>query len=199
MQRFVVGITGASGVHLGAKFAAYLARFAPQSEIFAVISEGAKMVIKHESCEKDLLKSLKNHAKIFSDSRLDSPIASGSFGINATAIIPCSANSLAKIAHGICDTLITRAAFVALKEREILLLAPREMPLNATILQNMQTLATQGAIIAPPMFSYYAECESVAQMEDFICGKWLDSLKIKHNLYTRWGESRHFLEAIEAI
>ena len=134
-----------------------------------------------------------NRAKITlcDDSDLDSPISSGSFGVESTLIIPCSANTLAKIACGISDTLITRVALVALKERKDLLLAPREMPLNAIMLQNMLTLSHLGAIIAPPMLSYYTNSESLEAMEDFMCGKWLDCIGIQHNLFPRWGENNN--------
>lgn len=190
MQKFVVGITGASGIRLGLKFTRYLAEFESGGEVFLVLSNGAKMVADYEEKMQDILcdvRAIKNIA-IFDDNALHSPISSGSFGVESTFIIPCSANSLAKVACGISDTLITRSALVALKERKLLLLAPREMPLNAIMLQNMLTLSQLGAIIAPPMFAYYAKVQNLAQMEDFICGKWLDSANIKHNLYNRWGE-----------
>ena len=221
-QKFVVGITGASGIRLGIRFARHLARFAKNSEIFVIFSNGAKMVAQYEEKIADIvsdshIKNLLNLGEsngesnkdsrkisheshkdsrestakitILNDSDLDSPISSGSFGVSATLIIPCSANTLAKIACGISETLITRAALVALKERKTLLLAPREMPLNAIMLQNMLSLSQMGAIIAPPMLSYYAGSENLAEMEDFMCGKWLDSISIAHNLFPRWGES----------
>lgn len=233
MRRFVVGITGASGISLGLKFMRYLAEFGG-GEVFLVLSDGAKMVADYEksdcvksdfgkrdsgkrdcakrdsgkkdsgkkdsgksdSGKKDSSKSdcAKNgdevleNVSVFSDSALYAPISSGSFGVESTFIIPCSANSLAKIACGISDTLITRAALVALKERKNLLLAPREMPLNSIMLQNMLTLSNLGAIIAPPMLSYYANAENLEAMEDFMCGKWLDCVGIRHNLFPRWGE-----------
>lgn len=190
MRKFVVGITGASGIRLGLKFSVYLAE-CNDSEIFLVLSDGAKMVAEYEEKMQDILCDIKriNNITVFDDNALHSPISSGSFGVDSTFIIPCSANSLAKIACGISDTLITRSALVALKERKMLLLAPREMPLNAIMLQNMLTLSELGAIIAPPMLAYYAKTQNLAQMEDFICGKWLDSANITHNLYNRWGES----------
>lgn len=193
MRKFVVGITGASGIALGLKFTRYLAEFVPQGEVFLVMSEGAKMVAEYEDSTKKgagVLERVKSeNIKVFSDSELYAPISSGSFGVESTFIIPCSANTLAKIACGISDTLITRAALVALKERKVLLLAPREMPLNAIMLQNMLNLSRIGAIIAPPMLSYYANSENLEAMEDFMCGKWLDCIGIRHNLFPRWGES----------
>lgn len=190
MRKFVVGITGASGIALGLKFTRYLAEFGG-GEVFLVLSEGAKMVAEYEDSAKkgaEILERVKcDNVSVFSDNELYAPISSGSFGVESTLIIPCSANTLAKIACGISDTLITRAALVALKERKVLLIAPREVPLNAIMLQNMLNLAQLGAIIAPPMLSYYANSESLEAMEDFVCGKWLDSINIAHNLYVRWG------------
>lgn len=193
MRKFVVGITGASGIALGLKFTRYLAEFGG-GEVFLVLSEGAKMVADYEDSTKkgaEILERVKrDNVSVFSDNELYAPISSGSFGVESTLIIPCSANTLAKIACGISDTLITRAALVALKERKDLLIAPREMPLNAIMLQNMLNLAQLGAIIAPPMLSYYANSESLEAMEDFVCGKWLDSINIAHNLYVRWGDKQ---------
>lgn len=190
MRKFVVGITGASGIALGLKFTRYLAEFGG-GEVFLVLSEGAKMVADYEDSAKKGAKILEcvkcENVSVFNDNELYAPISSGSFGVESTLIIPCSANTLAKIACGISDTLITRAALVALKERKDLLIAPREIPLNAIMLQNMLNLAQLGAIIAPPMLSYYANSESLEAMEDFVCGKWLDSINIAHNLYVRWG------------
>lgn len=189
MRKFVVGITGASGIALGLKFTRYLAEFGG-GEVFLVLSDGAKMVADYEDSAKkgvEILERVKcENVSVFSDNELYAPISSGSFGVESTLIIPCSANTLAKIACGISDTLITRVALVALKERKDLIIAPREMPLNAIMLQNMLNLSNLGAIIAPPMLSYYTNSENLEAMEDFVCGKWLDSINIAHNLYVRW-------------
>ncbi len=194
-NKFVVGITGASGIRLGIRLAGHLARFAKGAEIFVIFSAGAKMVAHYEDKIDDILGSAKmpSAVQILDDGDLDSPVSSGSFGVSATLIVPCSANSLAKIACGISDTLITRAALVALKERKPLVIAPREMPLNAIMLQNMLTLSNLGAFIAPPMLSYYAnngaDGDDLRAVEDFLCGKWLDCIGVEHNLYNRWGEN----------
>lgn len=95
-------------------------------------------------------------------------------------------NTLAKIACGIADDLITRSASVMIKENKKLLLAPREMPFSAIALENMLKLSRLGVIIAPPVAAYYADVHSVDEMEDFFIGKWFDLLDIEHNLYKRW-------------
>ena len=172
-MKLIVAITGASGVHLGKKFVDYLPE---QIEAHIVISDNALRVESFEH-KKVTLHDSENIA---------TSISSGSFGVDATAIIPCSMNTLAKIACGISDNLPTRVAAVALKEHKKLLLAPRELPFSAIALENMQKLATLGVIIAPPVMGYYSQSSSLEDMERFIIGKWYDVLGIENNLYERW-------------
>lgn len=180
-NKMILAITGASGADLGVKFLYVLKRYAKDYKIFVVLSNGAKRVLKAESNISRL------DVEVFTDDMLDAPIASGSFGVSKMAIIPCSMNSLAKIANGISDTLITRSARVMLKEKRQLLLAPREMPLDSIALNNMLSLSNLNVLIAPPILGYYANIKTLEDMENFLFGKWLDSLYIEHNLYTRWG------------
>lgn len=187
IKKLVVAIGGASGVHLGLRLIEYI----PHSiELFVVMSEGAKDVANSE-LDMDIEVCLdalrqKNHFRIYDEDELDSGIASGSFGINAMAIVPTSMNLLAKIANGLCDDLISRCASVMLKERRTLLLAPREMPLSPIALRQMGELSALGVIIAPPIVGYYAKVQDLESMERFFVGKWLDSLKIPNTLYARW-------------
>ena len=172
-MKLVVAISGASGVELGFKFINYL----PSNiETFVVVSDSAKLVQKFE----------KKNVTIYDNSQIEASISSGSFRVDATAIIPCSMNTLAKISCGISDNLITRVAAVALKEQKRLLLAPREMPLSAIALENMQKLASLGVIVAPPILGYYANIKNLEDLERFIIGKWYDSLGIENNLFKRW-------------
>ena len=174
-MKLAVAISGASGAELGLKFINYLPKYITP---YIVISDSAKKVLKFEN-QKYIT---------YDNSQIEASISSGSFGVDATAIIPCSMNTLAKIACGISDNLITRVAAVALKEQKRLLIAPREMPLSAIALNNMQKLASLGVVISPPIIGYYANINSLEDLEKFIIGKWYDSLGIKHNLYKRWGE-----------
>ncbi len=172
-MKLVVAISGASGVDLGLKFIKYL----PSSiDAHLIVSNSAKIVEKLENKKFTL----------YSNKDIAASISSGSFRVDATAIIPCSMNTLAKIACGISDNLITRTAAVALKEQKKLLIAPREMPFSAIALENMQKLAALGVIIAPPVIAYYSDIETIEDMEKFIIGKWYDSLGIEHNLFKRW-------------
>lgn len=259
-KRFILGISGASGVKLAKGFLRHIAR---DFEVHIIISKGALECAKYElKCNENELKAYllescqttssqvkstqkssqtsqtsktkisqtkANKAKssnadssqvwhseikssefmdfdssrnlasqslasknskvyIYEDSEIGAPVASGSFEAQAMAIIPTSMDCLAKIACGISDTLLTRAASVMIKERRTLLLAPREMPLNAIVCEQMQKLATLGVIIAPPIIAYYSYPKDLEEMENFIYGKWLDILGIPNELFTRWGE-----------
>ena len=203
----MVGICGASGAILALKFLSTVLKL--DSIIpYVVISKGAKRVLKIENgididavlkldltstssrlVETYLQNLIANKAKlnIFEDYNLDAPIASGSFLVDGMIILPCSMNTLAKIACGISDSLITRSFLVNLKERRNIVVAPREMPLNSIILSNMKKLSDAGVTISPPMFGYYANIKTLEDMENFLLGKYLDSFGIYNQLYKRWG------------
>ena len=140
-----------------------------------VVSDHANVVLEKEMALKQ-----------YQNSDIGASIASGSYGADIMMITPCSMNTLAKIACGIADDLITRAASVMIKENKKLLLAPREMPFSAIALENMLKLSRLGVIIAPPVAAYYAQTKNIDEMEDFFMGKWFDLLAIEHNLYKRW-------------
>ncbi len=172
-MKLLIAITGASGAHLGLEFIRYLPK---EIEPFLIMSDNAKKVLKKEY----------HNIEIFDANDIAAAPASGSFGVDATAIIPCSMNTLAKIALGISDNLITRAALVAIKEQKKLLLAPREMPLSPISLEHMSKLAHLGVIIAPPIIAYYSQIKTIKDLEKFLIGKWYDVLGIEHNLFKRW-------------
>ena len=172
-MKLIIAISGASGVSLGVKFIKYLPK---EIEKFVVFTESAKVVLAKE--EK---------LNILNDSDISASIASGSFRADSMAIIPCSMNTLAKISIGIADNLTTRSASVMIKEKKKLLIAPREMPISSIHIENMLKLSNMGVIISPPMLGYYANIQTLEDMEKFIIGKWYDSLEIEHNLFNRWG------------
>jgi len=172
MKKLIVGVSGASGVGLAQKF---IEKLPKEIEIFIIVSNNAKIVSKRE-----------HNTTILNDKDIGAITASGSFKCNAMVIIPCSMNTLAKISCGIADNLLTRSAAVMLKENRPLLLAPREMPFSTIALENMLKLSRLGVMIAPPVLAYYAEANTLEQMEDFLIGKWFDLLGIEHNLFKRW-------------
>jgi len=172
--KLVVGISGASGARLAKRFIEALPK---DIEVFLVQSQSSNVVFKKEEGIEE-----------FKNSDIAAPISSGSFGADAMIIVPTSMNTLAKISCGIADNLITRAASVMIKEKKLLILAPREMPYSSIALENMLKLSNLGVVIAPPVLGYYSSQQSLEMMEDFLIGKWFDMLKIEHDLYKRWGE-----------
>ena len=172
-MKLVVAITGASGIELGKKFVQYLPK---EIEVHIITSKNALTVNHFEN----------KNITLHNNTNIAASIASGSFQVDITVVIPCSMNTLAKIACGIADNLVTRVAAVALKEQKKLLLAPRELPFSAIPLENMEKLAKLNVIIAPPVLAYYSDSSSLEEMEHFLIGKWYDVLNIEHNLYERW-------------
>ncbi|MDR1976491.1 MAG: UbiX family flavin prenyltransferase [Campylobacteraceae bacterium] len=172
MKKIIVGISGASGVRLGLKF---LHALPEEYKAFVIATNSAKIVSKKEE-----------NFELLDNSDISERTASGSFGADMMAVIPCSMNTLAKIAVGIADNLLTRSAAVMIKEQKKLLLAPREMPYCAISLSNMHTLAQNRVIIAPPVVGFYADIKTLEDMEDFLIGRWFDLLGIPNDLYKRW-------------
>jgi 4-hydroxy-3-polyprenylbenzoate decarboxylase len=171
-MKIIIAISGASGVNLGLKTLKLLPK---EIDKHLIMTKNSKVVLDKE-----------NNITAHNNEDISASIASGSFGTDAMLIAPCSMNTLAKIACGISDNLITRCASVMIKEQKKLILAPREMPFSAIALENMQKLASLGVIIAPPVMAYYSEQQTLDEMENFIIGKWFDLLNIENNLYKRW-------------
>jgi polyprenyl P-hydroxybenzoate/phenylacrylic acid decarboxylase-like protein len=153
--RVVLGITGSSG-------AVYAVEFLKQckADNFLVVSKWGKVLLKDEVgiTERDLQPYIKRQ---FSDDDLTAPLASGSNKIDAVVILPCSTSTLGKIASGIGDSLITRTAQVALKERYKLILCIRETPLSTTSLEQCARLSRDGVIIMPVSPPLYYVPETV--------------------------------------
>jgi flavin prenyltransferase len=116
------------------------------------------------------------------------PFASGSAAWDAMVVIPCSTGGLARIAHGLSEDLVGRAADVMLKERRKLILVVRETPLSLVHLENMLSLTRAGALVLPACPSFYSRPDSVEALLDTLVGRVLDQLGIPHQLMPRWGE-----------
>jgi flavin prenyltransferase len=161
MARYLIGMTGASGSAYGVDFV----RRCP-GEKYLVLSDWARQVLRDETglAPADLEPHVK---RIFADSDLAAPFSSGSNRHDAFVILPCTVSTLAKIATGIADTLITRAAAVALKERMRLVVCVRETPLTGIALENMLRLAREGAIVMPVSPPWYRR---PATLDELVAG-----------------------------
>ena len=124
--------------------------------------------------------------QVHAPSAVEAAPSSGSAGIGATVVCPCSMGTLARVAHGFSSNLVERSADVALKEGRPLILVPRETPLSPVHLRNMLTVAEAGAVVLPASPGFYHRPEAVADMVDFVVGKVLDRLGIDHALFRRW-------------
>ena len=157
-MRVVVGITGASGSVFGADF---LRRF--PGEKFLILTKWGRYVLKEETglTEHHLAEHVK---RSFSDDDLSAPFSSGSTPFDALVILPCSISTMAKIACGLGDTLLTRTAQVALKERRTLIIGLRETPLSTISLEQAYKLSHAGAIVMPISPPFYHKPQTIDEM-----------------------------------
>jgi 4-hydroxy-3-polyprenylbenzoate decarboxylase len=185
----VIGITGASGVILGAKLVAALADYSA-CETHLVITEGARKTFE---CETALnVNDLMSQANYCHDVRdLAAPIASGSFKTDGMVIIPCSMKTLAGVVAGYSENLILRAADVCLKEKRPLVLVPREAPLSAIHLENMAKAARYGCVIMPPVLTFYNKPRTIDDMANHIIGKILRIFSIYFADFVPWRDTMH--------
>ncbi len=179
MRKCVVGITGASGVIYGVRLVEELLR--RNYEVFLLISdEGERILDMEVEGWKERIKG----AKISSDLPL-----SGSFFFDFMVIAPCTINTLAKISLGICDTNVTRAAMVCIKEKRPLVLLVREMPWPPQAYFSAYSLSSQGVIVMPASPAFYPRPRNLEEVINFVVGKILDVLGIENELYRRWGNA----------
>lgn len=184
--RLVVGISGSSAPQLGI---ALLQRLRPLGvvETHLVISEGARGSLELETGRTaDEVMAM---ADVSYDPRdLAAAISSGSFLTTGMVVIPCSMRTLAAVATGNSQDLLTRAADVTLKERRPLVLVTRETPLNLIHIRNMETVTLAGATVMPPVVGFYHRPKEIDDLIAQIVGKVLDRFGISHALFNRWGE-----------
>jgi flavin prenyltransferase len=181
----VVAITGASGIAYGVRLLEALK--AANCETTLILSQDGEKVLKLET-DRTPARIRKLATRSYPNGNMAAPIASGSRSFDAMVVCPCSMSTAAKIACGISDNLITRAASVALKERRRLAIVPRETPMSSIHLRNLATLAEAGAVVLPAAPAFYGKPKKVEELVDFIAGRVLDSLGIENKLYRRWAE-----------
>lgn len=185
-KRIVVAITGASGSIYAKRFLEKLkTTLTPIENISVVFSKNARDILAHELKEHFDVNSLP--FKVFGPNDFYAPFASGSAGYDTMVIIPCSMGTLGRIAAGISDDLITRAADVILKERGKLIVVPRETPYNLIHLRNMVTLTEAGAIVMPATPSFYSLPANMNELVDTVVNRVMDMAGLVNGGY-KWGE-----------
>ena len=194
-KKIVVGITGASGAPYARRLLGVL-RERDDVELGVCHSQTAPEVWALE-CGGDLREFLgvehrgsasgARPVQVWAGRDYKAPFASGSAGWHAMAVVPCSMGTAARIAHGISDTLLTRAADVMLKERRKLVVVPRETPLSTVHLENLTALSRAGAVVLPAMPSFYGKPSSLDDVLDTVVARLMDHLGLEHDLGSRWG------------
>jgi len=179
-SRFLVAVTGASGVAYARRLIEVLG---PRTDV--ILTKDAAPVIEIETglSAKDFAGPANT---LYHGEDLAAPPASGSHRFRALVVVPCSGTTLAKIATGIADNLVTRAAAVALKERRPLVLVPRETPLSAIVLENLLKLARLGVVVLPASPGFYGGPRRIEDLVDFVVARILDHLGVDHSIGVRW-------------
>ena len=183
-RRLVVAITGATGALYGVRLLQAL-RDTPGIETHLLVSDAGVLNLHQEL---DLgRKDVEALAHVVHNVRdVGAAIASGSFVCEGMVVAPCSMKTLAAIAHGLSDNLITRAADVMLKERRRLVLMVRETPFNLAHLRNMTAVTEMGGIVFPPLPAFYHRPQSIEEMVDHTVARVLDLFGVEHRLAPRW-------------
>src|SRR5947208_3915309 len=185
----VTAITGASGALYAQRFIQGLV--AAGVNVHLVVSPLGRRLLHDELGMEGvdvnaLAGAEKQTVTLYNYNDVGSKLASGSFLHDGMVIVPCSSNTLAEVAHGISGNLISRAAAVTLKERRKLILAHREMPLSPIDINNYKTLSDAGVILAPCNPGLYLNPTTVTDIVDFVSGKLLDLVGVRHSFDTRW-------------
>ncbi|WP_428331445.1 UbiX family flavin prenyltransferase [Mucilaginibacter sp.] len=183
-KKIVVAITGASGSIYAKLLIEQLQKLSTQiDEVAVVMSDNAKDVWRFELDNEDY----NNFPyKIYSKTDFMAPFASGSARFDTMVIVPCSMGTLGRIASGISDDLISRAADVMLKERRRLILVARDTPFNLIHIRNMQTVTEAGGIICPAVPSYYSRPKTVEEVAMTVVNRIIDLIGLENESY-RWG------------
>lgn len=187
-KRLVVGLSGASGMPYALDLLQTLRQLGGL-ETHLVMTQGAKRVLVEEA--EMSLEAVENLAHVVHrSSDLGASIASGSFRTLGMVVVPCSATTLSKVAYGLADNLLTRAAYVTLKERRPLVLVPRETPLPLPSLEAMVKAAQAGATILPASPGFYHKPQKIEDLLAFVTQRILDLLGLEYARAPRWGELR---------
>jgi 4-hydroxy-3-polyprenylbenzoate decarboxylase len=177
-KRFVVGVTGASGIIYARRLLEVLSA---QADVHLIISDMAQRIAEYEEVDLEGFP-----VTVLENRNMFAGIASGSFRYEGMVIVPCSMKTLASIVAGYGNTLITRAADVCLKERRPCILMLREMPLSRVHLRNMLAADEAGATVMVTSPAFYTRPQTVGDMVDMVVARALDHLGVEHDLSRRW-------------
>jgi len=183
-RRIVVAISGASGAAYGVRMLQALQEMEDVESHLVVTGAGWRNLAMEAGFERHQVEAMAD--KVHDAADVGATIASGSFRCDGMAVAPCSMRTLAAVAHGLADNLVTRAADVMLKERRRLVLMVRESPLNLAHLRNMVSITEMGGVICPPVPAFYLRPASVADIVDASVARVLDLLGLEHRLAARW-------------
>lgn len=182
-RRIIVGISGATGIAYGIRLLEALRQSEVESHL--VITRPGLMTLSYETdMSRDQLHELAD--VVYAENDVGAAISSGSMITLGMIVAPCAVKSVAEIASGATQTLLTRAADVTLKERRRLVLMVRESPLHTGHLRTLTKASEIGAIIMPPMPAFYPQPETIDDMVGHTVGRALDLFGIEHNLLKRW-------------
>ena len=187
----IVGMTGASGVIFGVRTLELLRAVGIETHL--VLTRSAALTIGYE-LDRDVASIKALASFVYPVTDVGAALASGSFRSEGMIVAPCSMHTLAAIATGNCDNLLTRAADVVLKERRRLVLLARETPLHLGHLRNMAAVTEMGAIVAPPVPAFYAKPQSLAEMIDHTVGRALDLFGLDVGAVRRWRDDDRSLD-----
>ncbi len=183
-RRLIVAITGATGAIYGVRLLETLRRL-PGVETHLVVSAAGWLNIQHElELDKTAVHALADVVHNVRD--VGASIASGSFATDGMIVAPCSMRTLASIAHGLSDNLITRAADVVLKERRRLVLLVRETPFNLAHLRNMTAVTEMGGVIFPPLPAFYHKPATIDELVDHTVARVIDLFGVSEPVAAAW-------------
>lgn len=181
-KRFIVGLTGASGAIYASRLVFHLKNAGCKVSLIA--TESGKTVAEYEKQESvfELADEVLDIKDFFCYA------ASGSAEFSGMAVVPCSMGSLGKMASGIADNLMLRAADVCLKERRPLVVVPREMPYNLIHIENMERLTRAGSIVIPASPHFYNRPQTIEELVDTVVAKIMTHLGVKNDIVKSWGK-----------
>lgn len=181
-DRILLGISGASGAIYAGRFLMHMKNMGLPVDV--VVSDSGQEVLAYE----EQLEMLQHADQVFDNEDLFAAPASGSSNYKGMVVMPCSMGTLARIAAGISETLLTRAADVCLKERKTLIVVPREMPFSQIHVENMLRIQRSGAVVIPASPSFYRHPRTIDDLVDTVLAKVLDQMGLSHTIVKPWRE-----------